>query len=90
MTERLYEKDSYLRETEATVVAVSDAGVELDRTVFYARGGGQPGDSGELILASGGVVPIIDTVKGEGAAILHLSDPSAGTGLVAPGENSSL
>jgi misacylated tRNA(Ala) deacylase len=86
MTERLYEADSYLRETEAKVVGVSEAGIELDRTVFYARGGGQPGDSGELILESGAVLHIVDTVKGEGAAILHLPDPAAGVEPPAVGE----
>ena len=77
MTERLFEQDSYLQETEAEVVAVGEDGVVLNRTVFYARGGGQPGDRGELVLPSGEVVAIADTVKGEGNRILHLPAPEA-------------
>lgn len=77
MTERLYEQDAYLKETEARVVEVSEAGVVLDRTVFYARGGGQPGDSGVLLRPSGETVRVVDTVKGEGAAILHQLEPGA-------------
>ena len=48
MTEFLYQTDSYLREFDATVVAVdAEAGrVALDRTAFYPGGGGQPGDVG--------------------------------------------
>ncbi|HSG88043.1 MAG TPA: alanyl-tRNA editing protein [Pseudomonadales bacterium] len=72
MTERRYEQDAYLTETDATVVAVDDHGVVLDRTVFYARGGGQPGDRGVLVLASGAELPIADTLKGDGDAILHV------------------
>ncbi len=86
MTERLYEQDGYLRETEATVTAAGQAGIVLDRTVFYARGGGQPGDSGELILASGSRLPIVDTVKGQDGAVLHLPDPAVSV-LPAPGES---
>lgn len=77
MTERLYEQDAYLKEAEARVLAVSEAGVVLDRTVFYARGGGQPGDSGELLRASGEVLRVVDTVKGEGAEILHVLEEGA-------------
>ena len=72
MTERLYEKDSYLRETEAEVLAAGEQGIVLDRTVFYARGGGQPGDRGELLLPSGVRVKVVDTIKGDGDQILHL------------------
>ena len=77
MTERLFEQDSYLRETDAEVVAVGDDGIVLDQTVFYARGGGQPGDRGELHLPSGEVIRVVDTVKGEGDQILHLVAPDA-------------
>ena len=50
MTDLLYQTDSYLREFDATVVAVDvEAGrVALDRTAFYPGGGGQPGDLGTL------------------------------------------
>ena len=35
MSDKLYYSDGYLRETEATVISVSDRGIKLDRTVFY-------------------------------------------------------
>jgi misacylated tRNA(Ala) deacylase len=75
MTERLYEDASHLNTMEARVVMSAPEGIVLDRTVFYARGGGQPGDIGALRWDAGEVA-IADTVKGEGAAILHL--PAAG------------
>ena len=48
MTELLYLMDSYLREFEATVTAVKDSAVALNRTAFYPGGGGQPYDVGAL------------------------------------------
>ena len=50
MTELLFHTESYLKEFEATVTDVVDGGVVLNRTAFYAGGGGQPADSGTLIL----------------------------------------
>lgn len=44
----LYYDDAYRREFEAQVVAAEGQAVFLDQTCFYPRGGGQPGDSGEL------------------------------------------
>jgi misacylated tRNA(Ala) deacylase len=46
----LYLKDAYLRDFDATITAVDAGGrrVGLDRTVFYATGGGQPHDTGTL------------------------------------------
>ncbi len=49
-------------------------GSVLDRTVFYARSGGQPGDVG-LLRWDGGEARIGDTLKGEGEAILHVPVP---------------
>ena len=72
MTEPLYRDDPRLAETQATVTAVTPEGaVILDRTVFYPTGGGQPGDSGDLVW-EGGACPIATTAKGEGGAVLHM------------------
>ena len=50
MTKALFLVDSYLKESLATVVSVKDGKyVTLDQTVFYARGGGQPHDTGKMI-----------------------------------------
>ena len=76
MTERLFLDQPTLAKTEARVVSAAPEGIVLDRTVFYARGGGQPGDTGVLLWA-GGETPIADTVKGEGDAILHVPAPGA-------------
>jgi misacylated tRNA(Ala) deacylase len=82
MTERLYEDDAQLRSMQARVVTSGPEGIVLDRTIFYARGGGQPGDIGKLWW-EGGEVAITDTVKGDGEAILHL--PAQALPLPTPG-----
>lgn len=62
MTEQLYRTDAYLQAVPATVLAVNDrGGIVLDRTIFYAAGGGQPGDRG-VIRFPGGTCPIATTV----------------------------
>ena len=82
MTQELFRQDAYLRETPATVLAVGEQGVVLDRTVFYPLGGGQAGDSGVLVLADGRLLQVADTRKckdAEGrptAQIAHL--PASG------------
>lgn len=61
-TEELAAVDSYLSQAEGTVAEIAPDGLFLDRTVFYARGGGQPGDVG-TITWDGGSVEVIDTVR---------------------------
>lgn len=76
MTERLFLDDSRRRSADATVQVSAPEGIVLDRTVFYARSGGQPGDTG-VLRRDGGEIPIADTVKGEGDSILHVPAPGA-------------
>ena len=53
-TEVLFRDDAYLRDAEAKVVRINDrGGIVLDRTIFYATSGGQPGDTGFLERAGG-------------------------------------
>lgn len=76
MTEKLYLNDAYLKECDARVNKITDRGIILDRTVFYARGGGQPGDSGTISFGDR-VVRIDDTIK-EGDNVLHISEDTSG------------
>jgi len=54
------------------VTAAVDGGIQLDRTVFYPSGGGQPGDSGILRTKMGSELEIIDTLKDEDGNIVHV------------------
>ena len=76
MTDRLYLADSRLGAMRARVLASLPGGVVLDRTVFYARSGGQPGDVG-VLRWDGGEARVTDTLKGEGEAILHVLSPES-------------
>ena len=72
-TEKLYQDDPYLRECTARVTAVADQAVILDRSVFYCRGGGQPGDTGEFVLPDGRSVKVADTLaQAETGEQLHM------------------
>src|SRR3989338_7059083 len=48
MTQKLYLDDSYLKECEATITHAEGKFVELDKTIFYPQGGGQPSDIGKI------------------------------------------
>jgi misacylated tRNA(Ala) deacylase len=67
MTHELFREDAYLKACEATVLAVAEHGITLDRTVFYPLGGGQAGDAGVLTLAGGETLAIADTRKSKDA-----------------------
>ena len=75
-TEQLFTEDAYLRDCTARVLAVTEKGVALDRTVMYARSGGQPGDAG-TIRWDGGEAQVAEAIKGEAGAILHGLAPRA-------------
>lgn len=75
MAGELYLHDSYAQEMRASVRAVFEDGVVLGNTVFYAQGGGQPGDVGTLrIMPDGATFTVTNTVKREGQ-IVHVTGP---------------
>ena len=79
-TECLFREDSYLKSCEARVVALTDqGGIVLDRTVFYANSGGQPGDTGTLTTADGMHVAVDNAVYTDAAKteIAHVPAPGA-------------
>jgi misacylated tRNA(Ala) deacylase len=88
-TDLLFRGDAYLTTAQAQVVAVHERGIELDRTIFYPMGGGQPGDTGALLRAGGERIAIADTRKGEAPeTVLHIAAP--GMPAPQPGETLTL
>jgi misacylated tRNA(Ala) deacylase len=91
-TECLFRDDSYLKSCDARVVAITEqGGIVLDRTVFYATSGGQPGDTGTLTTADGVNVPIAtavytDAAKSEIAHILSQYVPAPGSPALKAGD----
>lgn len=73
--DELASKDSYLDRAEGSVISAADGALVLDRTVFYARGGGQPGDTG-IIRWDGGEVRVTDTTRRDGV-ITHFVEGEA-------------
>src|SRR4029079_16507450 len=89
MTSLLFRDDAYLKTATAQVIAVGERGIELDRTIFYPLGGGQPGDTGALIRQNGQRIVIAERRKGETFdSVLHI--PAAGSPLPQPGETLTL
>jgi misacylated tRNA(Ala) deacylase len=88
MTGLVFRAEPYARSCEAVVVAAGEGWVQLDRTVFYPTGGGQPGDRGRLIEGGMTSCPVVEAIKGDGEAVLHrlgegAAAPSVGAPLVA-------
>lgn len=82
MTELLFNQDAYLQNCEAVITNISDNTIQLNRTVFYAESGGQPGDLGEITVGDR-VLKVIDTQKGsDPKEILHIVEGELDRGLV--------
>jgi len=72
MTRLLFQEDSYLRETDATVEEVTPEGLVLDKTIFYPLGGGQDSDTGSIVHK--GKAYRIPMVKRSSGKILHMTE----------------
>lgn len=84
-TDRLYETDAYATETTAQVLDVTSQGVVLDRTLFYAESGGQPGDHGMIEAANGAQIPVSDTQYLPGR--IRIAHTLAAGGPLQPGDS---
>ncbi len=83
MTMLLFRDDAYLKSNGAKVLSVNDkGGVLLDRTVFYATAGGQPGDKGRIVW-DGGEAVIATAVYDEAKNVVHVA--ASGQPLPTPG-----
>ncbi|MEM8814032.1 MAG: alanyl-tRNA editing protein [Pseudomonadota bacterium] len=73
-TDPLFRDDAYLSVCDAKVLGVNDrGGILLDRSNFYATGGGQPGDIGHLERSDGSTIAIGATVFGQSKTeIVHV------------------
>ncbi len=86
-TDCLFRDDSYLKDCQARVIAITgQGGIVLDRTVFYANSGGQPGDSGTLTSPDGIRILIVNAIYTDAAKseIAHI--PAAGSSSVKIGD----
>lgn len=85
MAEPLHRADPYARQAAASVRAAAPGRIVLDVALFYPRGGGQPGDKGELVRADGAAVAIVDTLyDADRTGVLLV--PAEGGALPEPGE----
>jgi len=85
MTDRLYQRDSYLKSFDARVTAVRPDGVVLDRTAFFPTGGGVLGDAGTL-TGPAGSFRVVETAEDEGAVLHRLERPGLAPGDAVQGE----
>jgi alanyl-tRNA synthetase len=90
MTDRLYYADAYCREFSAAITRVDRRNgrtvVALDRTAFYPTSGGQPFDTGTLVLRLGGgperpALHVVDVLDEDDGGVLHVlegAEPAVG------------
>jgi misacylated tRNA(Ala) deacylase len=77
MTDQIFRTDAYAKSCDVTVIGQGTAGgIILDRTIFYAAAGGQPGDTGTLTIGDQ-TFAIAATVYDPDKRIVHVVEPGA-------------
>ncbi len=88
MTEKLFYKDSFLQEFDATVISCTEDkkgwATVLDATAFYPEGGGQPCDHGTISWGENSV-NVVD-VREKGEIITHYTDGEIPPGTIIHGK----
>ena len=71
----LFEKNSYIKEFRTEIIRINkiEKKIKLKDTAFYAKGGGQPGDSGNIIIDNK-EIKVLDTIKSENSVINIIED----------------
>jgi alanyl-tRNA synthetase len=99
VTARIYYTDAYCRRFEAVVTKAFEhegrPAALLDRTTFYPSSGGQPFDTGHLLIHERGgpsesarqigAIDVVETVDGDDA-VVHVLSAAIGEGTVVRGE----
>ena len=76
-TDLLFREDPYIKTCRARVLRITEDGTVFDRTIFYSRGGGQPGDTGVIRRSDGTSIAVRDTINGQQGEVLHVfADPA--------------
>lgn len=82
MTDLLFNQDAYINKCDAVITGVNDNIIQLNRTIFYAESGGQPGDIGEIII-NDRALKVVDTQKGNSSKeIFHIVEGEIDQGLI--------
>ena len=69
----LFLDNSYQKEFECKIVNINNNQIILNQTIFYAKSGGQPGDTGTLSNNENNI-NIIDTTYDVEKNIIHITD----------------
>src|SRR5262245_18637618 len=73
-THRLYWEHDHCFAADAKVIAVRGSALALDRTCFYPGGGGQPADSGRILLPQGEAIAVV-TLEAADDVLWHVATP---------------
>ena len=69
----LFYENTYLKEFIAKIISIKDNNIVLDKTAFYAKSGGQPGDEGIFINNAKSTI-IKETIRDNENNISHIAE----------------